>query len=467
VVFAPTTHTLERLHSVRTGDALLVSNSFCYLMAVTGDQPDVRYRLYEYDFGTYQRGYIEAYTQIPTAGGRSIHLHYHNMLRVGPDLATATEQPPEPRAFRSFDEYRRCVTDLLRQIAENARSSQRLVRYDLLSTISTGYDSPACSVIARDVGCRRAATFRDARQEYNSWTLNSTDDSGTAIAKYLDLESIERSREDYKRSGDLPEAEFLATGNGGDEVIFKGLEQELVGTVFVTGFAGNAMWDITGENPEHARVYKLPLLRGGNMTEFRLRVGFIHAPLPIFTIARVAELQAVSASPEMAPWRVGGDYDRPVARRLVETSGVPRAIYAQEKKAVSQPFWVAPVIERELTAQSVADLKEFVASARRELPRGGTLRAIHARLLLTAKRRLPLRVKKWGRRVARLTGIHAFDLTSWPSDVLRLRASTMNGLKFHWAVARVTERYRGTQLATTATPARVTRDSECARHPSN
>jgi hypothetical protein len=445
VVFAPTTHTMERLHSVRIADALYLSNSFCYLLSVIDDRPDVRYRWYEDDFGTYQDGYLEARAPVPTAGGRSIQLHYHNMLRVDAALSITTEAPPEPTGFHDYDGYRTSVTELLRHVVENAQAAQRHVRYELLSTISTGYDSPACSVIARAVGCRRAATFRDARREYNPWIVNSVDDSGAAIAKYLGLEVIERSREDYKRCGEFPEAEFLATGNGGDEVIFKPLEDELTGAIFITGFAGNAMWDITGTDPEQARVYKLPKLRGGNMTELRLRVGFVHAPLPIFTIARVAELQAVSASPEMAPWRIGGNYDRPVARRLVESEGVPRDIYAQEKKAVSQPLWFAPAIEEQLIPSSLADLRGFVRNAKKELPWGETMRSLQARQTLAA-RRLPNRWKKWGRKLARKSGIAAFDVHAQSLLRLRLQVSRTNGLKFHWAVARTLNRYRATEI---------------------
>ena len=42
----------------------------------------------------------------------------------------------------------------------------------------------------------------------------------------------------------------------------------------------------------------------------------------------------MAASPEMAPWRLGNGYDRPIPRRILESAGVPRALFGARKKAV-------------------------------------------------------------------------------------------------------------------------------------
>ncbi len=223
------------------------------------------------------------------------------------------------------------------------------------------------------------------------------------------------------------------------------MEQELTGTIFVTGFAGNAMWDIAG-NPAQARVYHLPKLRGGNMTEFRLRVGFINAPLPIFMIARVAEMQAISASPEMAPWPVGGSYDRPVAGRLVESEGVPREIYAQEKKAVSQPLWFAPATEEQLTPASLADLRRYIRTTAQRRPSRDAPRSLQARLTGCTPPPAGALAEMSTETCAqeRHTGVRrARPLFTQATPA----GFQNNGLKFHWAVAHTVERYRSTEMA--------------------
>jgi hypothetical protein len=57
----------------------------------------------------------------------------------------------------------------------------------------------------------------------------------------------------------------------------------------------------------------------------------------------------------MMPWSIGGNYDRPLPRRIGESAGGPRACFGQLKKAVGQPFnGVLPESRR--LAALVADL---------------------------------------------------------------------------------------------------------------
>ena len=38
---------------------------------------------------------------------------------------------------------------------------------------------------------------------------------------------------------------------------------------------------------------------------------------------------------EFAPYSIKGNYNRPIARRIVESAGVPRGIFATEKNATN------------------------------------------------------------------------------------------------------------------------------------
>src|SRR4029077_9153817 len=92
--------------------------------------------------------------------------------------------------------------------------------YTPLSTISTGYDSTAVSVIARAAGCRGCVTF------------HTSNDSGKQIGHILGLNVTEYDPDAYQTRNDLPEAEFAAAGAGGGDVIMTAWEQRLRGQNF-------------------------------------------------------------------------------------------------------------------------------------------------------------------------------------------------------------------------------------------
>src|SRR5690606_2497594 len=135
-----------------------------------------------------------------------------------PDLSLTTIAPPEPPSFVSYGHYVDYLLETLTMLRDNAADPHRHVTYEPLTTISSGYDSPACAVLAQRIGCRRAVTFGAARQAFEA-RLRSTDDSGAAIAALLGLPVAAYSREAYLASAERPEAPFIATGNGGDDVV--------------------------------------------------------------------------------------------------------------------------------------------------------------------------------------------------------------------------------------------------------
>jgi hypothetical protein len=82
---------------------------------------------------------------------------------------------------------------------------------------------------------------------------------------------------------------------------------------------------------------------GASMAEFRLRVGFLHLPVPFIAGRRHPDLHRISQDPEMSDWVIGGDYDRPIARRIIEESGVPRGAFARDKRAMALIFSWGPM----------------------------------------------------------------------------------------------------------------------------
>ena len=443
VAFTTTTHTMERLQSVRVGNALFVSNSFVYLLAASHDRLDIGYRLYERDFQTFLHGYHRARRALRTASRQTICLHYNESVLADRGLSLSVVKPPLPPEFRTFAAYVEYLDSVVRALHANATASERTVTYAPLTTISSGYDSPACTVLAKGIGCTQAVTFPEARTEYNPSRLSDANDSGAEIGRCLGVDVSSFVREEYLGRQDFPEAEFLATGNGGDDVVMSALERVLPRTMLVTGFLGDTLWGIGGQDPRESRYYRYGFPAGASLAEFRLRVGFIHAPIPLFTFPRHPEVDSITRSREMGPWRVGGAYDRPIPRRIVESCGVPRHMFGQEKKAITQPFWTSPAIESFLSRHSYEQLVAF--------HNGITLsrRARLAARLRTLRVRLLYRVGKtrWHVLLQRMSQVFPWLLRV---DVLDRTVFTLltsvSGVKFHWAVEKIIPRYRGSKF---------------------
>ncbi|ADJ28471.1 hypothetical protein [Nitrosococcus watsonii] len=426
VVFTPTTHTMERLYTLKLPDTLFVSNSLVYLLQATGSKLNMRNWAYESELMTFLRGYKRAVKQLRLMNGRIVKLHYHNSFIVDGKLAIKPISPPEPPGFESYQTYIDYLLETLAQLHRNANASNRRIKFaDPITTISSGYDSPACAVLAKHIGCRQAVTFAEARTDF-ARSMASIDDSGEQIASYLDLEVEIFSRHDYLKQENYPEALFLATGNGGDDVVMNVLGSRLQRSLFFTGMLGDTLWNLHGQHPALSKEFRFRFPAGGSLQEFRLNRGFVHIPIPLLTFTCHAEIQKISASDEMRPWRIGGEYDRPIPRRLVEEYGVPRWAFAKEKRAITQPFWLQKVSANCMGAASVQDYHDFVKEVSKNYLLG-TLQmqavAYLRRLLYKYRKRLEQRRNSF------------FSPSYWS-------AAINDPLRFHWAVGKLSTTYR-------------------------
>jgi hypothetical protein len=133
----------------------------------------------------------------------------------------------------------------------------------------------------------------------------------------------------------------------------------------------------------------------------------------------------------MRPWRVGGNYDRPIPRRLVEEAGVPRRAYAREKRAITQPFWLQKSDLSCMSARSLRDLEEFRSRVTAQYPLG--------KLRMSAKETWQRAAAKWRQRAAR------WARDPYHSDAY-LEAAMADPLRFHWAVEKVSAAYLGCRI---------------------
>jgi hypothetical protein len=109
-----------------------------------------------------------------------------------------------------------------------------------------------------------------------------------------------------------------------------------------------------------------PELSGNSLNDFRLRVDFIHICLPYFGALQDPTTSALEDDPTMAAYRIGGYYDRPIARRLAEEAGLPRGSFARSKIAVSQLLHHGA--KSSYTPATVAAIDGFASAEGRTVP---------------------------------------------------------------------------------------------------
>ena len=261
---------------------------------------------------------------------------------------------PKPALVERFSDFQSYKTFTLEQIAAltaNGTDPRRRFRYELGSTCSSGYDSTACAVLAAELGARRGFTIADAR--------GGGTDSGRHLLESLGLEPVEVARVQRPSGANFPEAEFIATGMGGDEFPFLAFEPHLRHALLLTGLNGGDMWGLDGAVSRTAVTLEEPA--GASLAEFRLRAGFVHVPVGWIGFESQPELRELCHSPAMRPWHTGTDYERPIARRLIEERGIPRGTFGAIKRATSMTFyfasyWWSPAALRELGDLERAEL---------------------------------------------------------------------------------------------------------------
>jgi hypothetical protein len=315
----PPGHTLEGIYICRADAGLLASNSLAGLLALIGADllPGVAYPVL---FDRSVKGLL--HTVIPTTGP-SIETCFHDNLRLGLDGRLAVSPKPREAAFTSYADHRARLSAALASVLANAPG------YEPVVTISSGYDGAAVAVLAREHGCRRALTIAEGKPVRGDDSLS---DSGAEVARMLGLEVTAVDRLAYRARGDLPEAELLASGFTGEEVTWLGMEPALAGTTLVSGFFGDGMWWMN--RPPRPPIWRSDQ-SGSSLAEWRLRVGFVHVPLPCFGAQHHRVTRAISYRPEMQRWVLGVNYDRPIPRRILEEAGVPRGSFGARKRAAS------------------------------------------------------------------------------------------------------------------------------------
>ncbi|MFC1783131.1 hypothetical protein ACFL02_06055 [Planctomycetota bacterium] len=319
VTFVAPCHTIERLIWVRRDNFLFVSNSLTFALKKSGLRLDIDYIPYISDFASISRG-IKKYTRnIPTLDGVNLNLVYYRNIEVDKNLNVHEIDKNSPPEFTDFGSYNYYLVSSLKKLAKNANDDLRSINYTPITTVSKGYDSVACSALGREIGCSKAITI--------SGPGKYIVDCGTKLAEVLGYKDIkEYNADSYKlKIDEFPEAEFFASGELGTDCFWSAFEDELPGTMVLTGIHGDKVWDVNNKHVTRDIVRSLPAAT--SICEYRLRVGFIQVPIPFLGCVSHKSIRKISNSEEMRPWRTNNDYDRPIPRRIVEEKGVARNLF--------------------------------------------------------------------------------------------------------------------------------------------
>lgn len=357
VVVAPC-NTMECIYSIRSGDDLWFSNSIVALLVAVDDELDPAYPDYESDVISISKGLSKYKRTLPTRAGNSIGLHYFCNIVIRRDGTVCSELKPEPPSFAGYDDYKRLLSDQVQRAANNATASERRHTFRPIVFCSTGYDSSCCAAFGREIGCDNAVVFTSSR--------GSRNDSGRAIVEQLGysrvLEKADREYRSYERA-----EEFVATGELATSVYMAAVVDELRGTYVLSGVHGDKVW---GRSYKYAgRELIRSFLPDTARKEFRLATGFFFFPIPFIAAMRHEEICRISNSTEMQPWQIGGDYDRPIPRRIVESAGVPRELFGVDKSSgVGNSFRLGSLgnLRRVMPRDAYARFERYYVRARKE-----------------------------------------------------------------------------------------------------
>jgi hypothetical protein len=399
-VFVAASHTLEGLYVYRHEGGITISNSLSFLVENHGLQlpwlPS-----YGRIFATSVRG-ADSYEPTIARLRRGILSRFLcDNLVIHRDGRSALVRKTERKFMPTYPSYIESISSTLSDIIKQASD------YRPLATVSTGYDSAACAVLAARYGCAEALTLRLARL--------GNPDSGVEVGRLLGMEVMELERPERVRGAVDEVAPFLATGAGGEDYCYREFVPCLKRRLLLTGFHGDFVWSL-----HHAPSATIARgdMSGASLQEVRLLHDFIHVPVPMIGTRQHTDILTISRSAEMAPFRLGTDYDRPIPRRLLEEVGVPRHVFGQRKNAASLPLFKDPTLWSPELRQAVTDLTRRLTLTQRT--------GYYARM---AMRRHP-----WGFVSRRLTGM--------PDERIEEHSDPTNSALFLLGLDHMRARYR-------------------------
>jgi hypothetical protein len=333
IVFAGHSDLHERLYLIRGDDELHVSPSLALALAVSGASLDPAEPHYYLNFvDAYRAGIRYPRKRIRLRNGRSAEMHDVCNLRITSDLAIERLEKQWAPAPRGYVEYASLMQDTLERVIRNAADPARRQRFRPVCMISRGYDSVAVAALASKAGCREAVTYRESGSDEGT-----SNDDGSDIGRLLGFQTTVYERPGPKTPLREGEEEFYMEPWGVDREVAP-MATQLAGSMLLSGRSTSgwqvgegARWGLPGNSGLPLLQRPIAYTPGCALTDFRMRVGFLHFSVPAIGTIHAPVLHRLTESDEMRPWRVGGSYDKPIPRRIAEEAGVPRHMFGYFK----------------------------------------------------------------------------------------------------------------------------------------
>lgn len=369
VSFVTPTHLQESVYSFSEENRLVLSNSIPFLLSYTDDELDADYYGYEYDLNSIFFGKKKCVKKLKTKK-TILNLHRYCNLVVNSDLSYEERSKGCELPFSTFDEYKSKMLEILGRIIQNASDAHRLTKYKLVTTISSGYDASAVSALVHEFGCNTALTF-SSPEKYR-------EDSGVEVAQYLGYTNvIEGDGEAYRQNTNLWEAESAAGGDVGCLVPLNTFEDVYKDSLLFLGLKGDCIFGKDESEANRNFDFISMSIAAEQNPEHYLRNNTIAISVPLILGYEWPSIYKISNSPEMQKFSVGGNYDRPIPRRIVEEKGVPRVAFGFKKKGAGFTFRFQPTLHS-VQAKMSPTSYESLLKYKKQLKRSNMKFLMHA-----------------------------------------------------------------------------------------
>lgn len=355
ICFATPGHTLERIYIIKSNGKLALSNSLSFVLERMQASLDFDYLEYEKAFHSILNGLDVYQKKIPLSDKeKELWALYYCNIEVDSKLNVKLSNKRKTPMFASFTEYYQSLLNDLQKLKENIQAEERKIKYGIVTTISSGYDSAACAVVAKKMGCDIAVTFTGS-EKYVS-------DDGSDIARKLGYSVVvKKNAEAYKTSNKLVEAEYIAGGELGTGIVFSAFDEEFKNNLVLIGEGGDHIWDRNAHDVNDVVRFSDELYSGTTLIEPRLRLGYIYLPLPMYCATSWSSIYAISNSSEMKKWSLQNNYDRPIPRRIVEEAGIKRKDFGVGKKGAGFNYRYDTMnrLKKRMSENSFETFKEY------------------------------------------------------------------------------------------------------------
>ena len=338
VTFASCTATTDFLYHSSNINHFAISNSLPLLLGMLDDELQITGEDYSRINMSILDGIRQYRPDIPTRKGHVTRI-MHSNVQFGTDGITLIDKPLPPR-FQQFEEYRDFMRSRIRALFANARHPARQMTMQIFSTQSKGYDSTAVNALAAPFGIDKVFTSVQSKERqsfYLGEQASQPSDDGTPVCESLGLTCIAIDRLTFKKN--LSNEHFYWAGLDNNQDLNLHHIQSFVNTptLLLTGNLGEVWYTSEAIGKARLPTFNDELIRwdqaGHGLGEVRLTAGMVQVAVPFIGARNRKDILKITDDSSMDEYRLGGNYDRPIPRRIAEEAGVPREMFGQVKLA--------------------------------------------------------------------------------------------------------------------------------------